>query len=170
MNAKTKSAHTRTSLACESASGSLTREPGSDLFHHTRAWVDSGSWHSTHGRVWLIGTRAQPDSRASASNVDGVSVVCVVYCSGTSREPRQASYYFGRLISLKCTSWFGRGDTNPSVLLWKTSLRETCLLPALGSAVAIRCKWVASACMAGLFELFLVCKEGRGDRGMEKAA
>ena len=22
----------------------------------------SGSWHSTHGQVWLIGTRAQPDS------------------------------------------------------------------------------------------------------------
>jgi hypothetical protein len=30
-----KSAHTRTSLACESASGSSTREPGSDIFHHT---------------------------------------------------------------------------------------------------------------------------------------
>ena len=28
--------HTRTSLASESASGSLTREPDSDIFHHTR--------------------------------------------------------------------------------------------------------------------------------------
>jgi hypothetical protein len=31
-----KGAHTRTCLARASASGSLTREPGSDVFHHTR--------------------------------------------------------------------------------------------------------------------------------------
>ena len=31
-----KGAHTRTSLARESASGSLALEPGSDIFHHTR--------------------------------------------------------------------------------------------------------------------------------------
>jgi hypothetical protein len=31
-----KGTHTRTSQARESASGSLTREPGSDIFHHTR--------------------------------------------------------------------------------------------------------------------------------------
>ena len=35
-NQDLKGAHTRTSLARESASGSLTREPGSDTFHHTR--------------------------------------------------------------------------------------------------------------------------------------
>jgi len=33
---KTKGAYTRTSLARESASGSLTVEPGSDIIHHTR--------------------------------------------------------------------------------------------------------------------------------------
>jgi hypothetical protein len=34
------------------------------IYFTTHAWMDSGSWHSTHGRVWLIGTRAQPDSWA----------------------------------------------------------------------------------------------------------
>jgi len=31
-----KGAHTRRNLARKSASGSLTQEPGSDIFHHTR--------------------------------------------------------------------------------------------------------------------------------------
>ena len=31
-----KGAHTRMSLARKSASGNLTQEPGSDIFHHTR--------------------------------------------------------------------------------------------------------------------------------------
>ena len=35
-NQGSKGAHTRTSLARESPSWSLTREPGSDIFHHTR--------------------------------------------------------------------------------------------------------------------------------------
>jgi len=39
--------------------GSQTR-----IYFTTHAWVDSGSWHSTHGQIWLIGTRDQPDSRA----------------------------------------------------------------------------------------------------------
>jgi hypothetical protein len=34
--ARSKGAHTCTSLARESGSASLTREPGSDIFHHTR--------------------------------------------------------------------------------------------------------------------------------------
>jgi hypothetical protein len=37
--AASKGAHTRTSQACESSSGSLTREPGSDIFHHTHEWI-----------------------------------------------------------------------------------------------------------------------------------
>jgi hypothetical protein len=48
-----------TSLARESASGSQAR-----IYLTTHAWVDSSSWHSTHGPVWPIGTRAQPDSLA----------------------------------------------------------------------------------------------------------
>jgi hypothetical protein len=34
------------------------------LYIHIYNQPKSGSWHSTHGRVWLIGTRAQPDSLA----------------------------------------------------------------------------------------------------------
>ena len=34
-----KGAHTRTSPARESASGSLTREQGSDIFYHTHEWI-----------------------------------------------------------------------------------------------------------------------------------
>ena len=35
IDSSSKGAHTRTSPAHESASGSLTQEPGSDIFHHT---------------------------------------------------------------------------------------------------------------------------------------
>jgi hypothetical protein len=34
------------------------------MYFIIHTWVDSGSWHSTHGQFWLIGTRAQPDSLA----------------------------------------------------------------------------------------------------------
>jgi hypothetical protein len=39
-----KGACTRTSLARESASGSLTREPGSDIFHHTHTHTHTHEW------------------------------------------------------------------------------------------------------------------------------
>ena len=47
---------------------------------HRRPWrakpesAKSGSLHSTHGRVWLIGTRAQPDSQARLVRVWALTV------------------------------------------------------------------------------------------------
>jgi len=59
-------AHTRTSLARESASGSLTREPGSDIFHHTRM---SGFWLVTlHTRTSLTHWNPSPAGLASQTH------------------------------------------------------------------------------------------------------
>ena len=50
------------------------------------------------------------------------------------------------------------GHKSLGVTLKDESERDL-LIPALGSALAIRCRWEASARRAGLFELFLVCNK-----------
>jgi hypothetical protein len=45
------------------------------MYMYIHNWPKSCSWHSTHGRVWLIGTRVQPDSLARLVRVRAPSEV-----------------------------------------------------------------------------------------------
>ena len=51
---------TRTSLARESASGSLTLEPGSDIFHHTHEWIPKLCSYISVSRIGSLKQVAAP--------------------------------------------------------------------------------------------------------------
>jgi hypothetical protein len=69
-----KGAHTRTSLARESTSGSLTWEPGSDIFHHTR--MGGFRLVTLHTRMSLTHWNPSPAGLASQTRT----------CMGTLRH------------------------------------------------------------------------------------
>jgi hypothetical protein len=83
-----KGAHTRTSLTCESASGSLTREPGSDVFYHTR--MSGFRLVSLHTRTSLTHWNPSPAVLASQTRT----------CMGAFSNLTRMQYTKCRLFSV----------------------------------------------------------------------
>jgi hypothetical protein len=81
-----KGAHT----SYESGSQVRLGEPGLDIYNRPK----SGSWHSTHGRVWLIGTRAQPDSLARPLRVLWAPLTLSVLMSYIYGSPFKARNFY----------------------------------------------------------------------------
>jgi hypothetical protein len=64
----------------------------------------TGSWHSTHGRVYLIGTRAQPDSLARLVRVWAPLQIKLTYALSQSMTVNELIFTKAALVQLFCHS------------------------------------------------------------------